>query len=454
MATNNLERKQKNKLWITGRADGAVFALLLAAYTAVTLWLFINQCYQVPDFVSDMPDYVNKVAGIKGDYEFPYPLFFTLAKLFSIFSDAPMGTAIATAFLNMLGICCAKYYMDRMALRWIGQNSYGDICQAACFGRDAPPDGKRTRLGLAVTFMVFALFLLGNLYSPKNTAFFGFDYAYRCMGIYTPNPIWNATYMATRPFSIVCFFESCRMVGLIQNMADGCKKPDFVSGIKDFEWKKSVPFAASLFLTTITKPSFTMVVVPALGLVLLIQLMRTKFKSFSGAFALCITMIPTGLALLYQFFGVFTGTNVKGEETGIGFAFARVWSNYSTNIPLSIVMGMALPIGVLVLNLKELKKNAYYRFAWLNWLVAAAMFLCLYEKGFRMLHANFSWGYMHGMFFVFMITLILVIKNTIQWLKSYKIVFVLAEWAVLFYHLVCGINFLIYALEGNELAGF
>ena len=26
------------------------------------------------------------------------------------------------------------------------------------------------------------------------------------------------------------------------------------------------------------------------------------------------------------------------------------------------------------------------------------MFLVFYEKGFRMMHANFSWGYMHGMF--------------------------------------------------------
>ena len=71
-----------------------------------------------------------------------------------------------------------------------------------------------------------------------------------------------------------------------------------------------------------------------------------------------------------------------------------------------------------------------------------------------MLHANFSWGYMHGMFFVFMMTLILVIKNTVQWWKSWKMVFVLAEWAVLSVHIICGVNFLWYALQGNELAGF
>ena len=34
-----------------------------------------------------------------------------------------------------------------------------------------------------VCVVIFALFLLSNLYSPKNTAFFGFDYAYRFPGM-------------------------------------------------------------------------------------------------------------------------------------------------------------------------------------------------------------------------------------------------------------------------------
>ena len=298
---------------------------------------------------------------------------------------------------------------------------------------------KQIAMDITVTVAVFVLFLLSHLYSPKNTAFFGFDYAYRCMGIYTPNPFWNATYMATRPFAIICFFEAAEILRKYE---------------KDFSWKSCRPFAISLFLTTLAKPSYTLVILPLLAIILIFHLIRSKGKSFRHAFYLCVTMIPTGLALLYQYSGVFTGINVMGEETGIGIAFAKVWSNYSKNIPLSILMGMALPIGVLVLNYKEFIKNYIYRFAWWNYLVGMITFLLLYEKGFRMLHANFSWGYMHGMFGVFFITLILIIKNTIQWWKSYKMIFVAAEWAVLLYHLVCGINFLVYALGGNDLAGF
>ena len=402
-----------------------VFAVLLAVYTGVMLYLFIMQCYEVPVFRSDMPDYVREVQGIQGNYEFPYPLFFTLAKIIALVAGAPLGVAIATALLNALGVCVAKYYMDREVKNTLDLSNWS---QAKVRGLD-----------IAITGMVFVLFLLSHLYSPKNTAFFGFDYAYRCMGIYTPNPFWNATYMATRPFTIVCFFEAAKVLRTYRNA---------------FTWKGCIPFAVSLFLMTITKPSYTLVLVPLMGIMLLADLVRSKGKSFKNAFCLCVTMIPTGIDLLYQFFGVFTGTNVKGEETGIGFAFAKVWSNFSKNIPLSIVMGMALTLGVMVLNYKVLKEKFEYRFAWYNYLMGMGMFLVLYEKGFRMEHANFSWGYMHGMFFVFFMTLVIVLRNTVEWRKSWKFILLPAEWAVLGYHLVCGVNFLWYALQGKDLAGF
>ena len=108
----------------------------------------------------------------------------------------------------------------------------------------------------------------------------------------------------------------------------------------------------------------------------------------------------------------------------------------------------------LLFDLKSIKQNRYYWFAWLNYLAATLMFLVFYEKGFRMMHANFSWGYMHGMFFVFLMTLIVMVKNIREWWKSWKVIFVIGEIAVFFYHLVCGVNFLMYAVMGNDLAGF
>lgn len=420
-------RERRNRL------EKIVFWAFLAAYTGVMLYLFVMQCYEVPFFRSDMPDYVNEVRGIAGDYKFPYPLFFALARGIALAAGwfvprteaAPLGVAVTTALLNALGVCVARYYMDMQVK---------DVLDV-----DAWSERKRAALDLAVTGMVFALFLLGNLYSPKNTAFFGFDYAYRCMGIYTPNPIWNATYLATRPFTIICFFEAAK---LLQSYR------------REVTPRGLVPFAVSLFLMTITKPSYTLVLVPLMGVLFLADLIKSRGRSLRNAFFVCAAMIPTGLHLIYQYFGVFTGTNARGEEAGIGFAFARVWGYFSKNIPLSVVMGMALPLGVAVLNWRTFKEKFVYRFAAYNYLAGALMFLCLYEKGFRMLHANFSWGYMHGMFFLFFLSLALVLRNTVEWRGSLKMVFVPMEWAVLGLHLVCGVNFLWYALRGNDLAGF
>ena len=49
-------------------AGKVTFLFLLFLYTGVMLYLFWMECYQVPGFQSDMPDYVNKVAGIAGNY--------------------------------------------------------------------------------------------------------------------------------------------------------------------------------------------------------------------------------------------------------------------------------------------------------------------------------------------------------------------------------------------------
>ena len=183
-------------------AGKVTFLFLLFLYTGVMLYLFWMECYQVPGFQSDMPDYVNKVAGIAGNYEFPYPILFWTARLSAWLIGAKAAMAVTTALFNLAAVIITKYYMNRE----IRKSSHYETLSHK----------KQVMTDIVVTLLVFALFLLSNLYSPKNTAFFGFDYAYRCMGIYTPNPFWNATYLATRPFAIICFFETVKVLSEYQ----------------------------------------------------------------------------------------------------------------------------------------------------------------------------------------------------------------------------------------------
>lgn len=82
-------------------AGKVTFLFLLFLYTGVMLYLFWMECYQVPGFQSDMPDYVNKVAGIAGNYEFPYPILFWTARLSAWLIGAKAAMAVTTALFNL-----------------------------------------------------------------------------------------------------------------------------------------------------------------------------------------------------------------------------------------------------------------------------------------------------------------------------------------------------------------
>ena len=94
-------------------AGKVTFLFLLFLYTGVMLYLFWMECYQVPGFQSDMPDYVNKVAGIAGNYEFPYPILFWTARLSAWLIGAKAAMAVATALFNLAAVIITKYYMNR-----------------------------------------------------------------------------------------------------------------------------------------------------------------------------------------------------------------------------------------------------------------------------------------------------------------------------------------------------
>ena len=56
-----------------------------------------------------------------------------------------------------------------------------------------------------------------------------------------------------------------------------------------------------------------------------------------------------------------------------------------------------------------------------------------------MIHCNFAWGYIYGIFFVFVAGLMILIENTVK--KKQPVWMLAFEWAVYVWHLGCGIAF-------------
>ncbi|MBP3352765.1 MAG: hypothetical protein J6L65_10230 [Lachnospiraceae bacterium] len=417
--TNSQKRRQY--------ADYAFFALLLIVYTGITYWLFSKQVYGSEMlYHSDMKAYILEMQGLDSGYSFPYQLFFKFAAFLHLFIKAPeMAVAVAVTILNTLSLIAMKYYLNRLLVT----------------GEAEEEKNWRGWIPLLVTVLVFALFFVSMLYGV------GFEIPgiwRRYRGVFSPNPYHNATYLATRPFTIVTFFI-------------------FVRVLKDYEeqfkLRDVLLFGVFLFLSTITKPSFTFILVPAAGLILLYRLLRKRFENFRNTLFLGLSFIPTFCALLYQFFGVFGP--VEGEEKGIGFGLGKAWSYHCDNIPVAILLGLAFPLAVLFLNFRDLKKNGVFRLAWQITAVSLFEILFLFEKGFRVGHLNFSWGYMHGMFFAFVASAYLLFQKTFiikgaetdagepSTKKGLRILLLVGQWAVFGLHLLLGLLYFKTMLAGE-----
>ena len=123
--------------------DSAVFALLLVAVSAVTLYLFHRQTLGNPEsYHSDMKAYILEMQGLDSGYSFPYPVFFKIAAFLNWFTTPEFAVALTTMLLNSLAMVITKLALNRM---------FAD----------------RTRYaGVLVSFTTVSLFFISMLYPP------------------------------------------------------------------------------------------------------------------------------------------------------------------------------------------------------------------------------------------------------------------------------------------------
>lgn len=408
----SLKKVEKDRL-----IDSGVFAVVLLAVSALTFGLFYRQCVESMIgsglYHSDMKAYILEMQGLDSGYSFPYPILFKLSAFFHLFVGPECAVALATMLLNSSGIAATKWALNHFV--------YDDVKKL--FYKHSWIGGICITVVSVSLFFISMVYPLGRFYLP------GIRYNY--LGVFTANPFHNATYMAARPFAVLAFVAYVKLLDLYEKE-------------ERFPWKDGLLFALFLLAATMTKPSFTLVLVGTAGLIMLYRLCRKKFTNFKGTMLLGCMFIPTFLALLYQYQGVFVPE--EGAEGGVGFCFGRIWSLYCDNIPLAIGLAVGFPILVLILNYKKLKTNTLYRFSWQLYLMSFAMAFFLYEKGFREPDFNFSWGYMYGIFFAFFGAVVVLLQASAE--KKKRPVLML-QWAALGLHLLCGLYYFYGICQGR-----
>ena len=434
--------------------DIAVFGFLVVIASVVTFRLFYRQCVEsllgTGLYHSDMKAYILEMQGLDSGYSFPYPILFKLAAAIhlvtsSLDTGAELAMALATMLLNSAAMIALKVMLDKH----VGP----DLRRAMAAGSaklSGGRNGKEWIPGVITGIVAVSLFFVSMVYPPTGIYLPGIKYKY--LGVFTPNPFHNATYMAARPFAMLAFFKYGELLPLYE---------------QENAWKEHgrdyLLFSVYLLLATMAKASFTIVLVGAAGILMLWRMFRSKFRNFLPTIRLGICFIPTFVDLLYQFRGVFVPQ--EGQEGGIGFTFGHVWMQYCSNIPLAIGLAAGFPILVLLLNYKELRRDSIYRFSWQIYVMSFLMAFCLYEKGFREMDFNFSWGYMYGIFFAFVGALLVLLRATARACekaaelqagsnpetrsKCCRIRVVIGiQWLAYLWHLICGLYYFYGFLKG------
>lgn len=387
------------------------FLIFLLAYSVGIFYMIYHQA--TGTFYSDMPAYLLEIQGLDSGYSFPYPLFFKTAWLLSLCMPIEVAVPIVLSALNILGIVALERYVAK---------EYENL--SSC------------RRIAAVTLAVFAVYLVSMVYWPLTPVMDlpeGAQWGSRYLGVFSPNPYQNATYIATRPFAILLILQ---YVKIYENLSD-CKTKDFI-------W-----LAVYMLLSTLAKPSFVFIFLPVMAFLTIVIGVKNKFKIAKNQLLLVATVIPTVIALGFQYLAVF------GEDSGGGIklGFATCWHLWTPYIKQAFVKANLFPIIYLVFHLKELKKDKLLSISWLVYLVGFGSFVLLYEDGYRIYDANFAWGYMHGMFAVFMASIIPMFKRLCSKEKEYRWQDIIST-VFLVPHIVCGVIFYLYMITGHSASLF
>ena len=200
----------------------------------------------------------------------------------------------------------------------------------------------------------------------------------------------------------------------------------------------------SLFLVTMTKPSYTLIHFGATGITAIIRFIKNKFSTLRQSLLLALFYVPTIIVLLIQYSIDFVGDTPQGEY-GLGIELFRAWSIHTDNIPLAIILAAAFPIVYLLLNFEKIKTDFLYRFGWIFYLFSLFTATSFFEKGIRESHGNFMWGYSCGLFIVFLVSVIKLIQDTSNMIIHNETIFSLIkfviEWAFLILHTVMGLYY-------------
>ncbi len=386
-------------------------AILFIGFAFLNLVLFYNQSSAMSAgdgrYHSDVLTYLLIAQGDDVLYDCSYPLLFLTIRFGTHFFSVEKAAALSICFYNCLSLL---------------------VLTSIFYKRFIP--GK-----IFVAFVyALAVHFASMFFLPKNlSAFLGITRRY--IGVYSPSPWHNGTYFAARPFAILAFYKFSEIIE---------KKID----VK--HWVDFALFGLFMFLSVLAKPSFALPMLVLCGITTLFMLIKDWKATIKGVILGIIVLVPTLVDLLYQYRDSFIKNT---DKTGDGIAFGAFvsWNVTGVNIPLAIIF---LSFFAIVVVLVFHKFDTVMRLSWGFFAISLLMYAFLYEKGERLFHQNFSWGYMQGAFILLSTSIVFLLKPLEHEKKRAEIVKKAITFLAFSAQVICGIIYFVYLFKGGDYYTF
>lgn len=275
------------------------------------------------------------------------------------------------------------------------------------------------------------------------------DAGERYLGVFSMNPIHNPTHMSARVFILLAF---CLVVDIVSYNCNENYKPVFFD-VVSCPRKYYVWLTVILFVSVVMKPTFAEMFIPAVGLYMLgawifrIVKHQKPFEFFKKLLVLFLCAIPAVIYIFLQFAAFFImGGSYNNEGSIVVTEYLEVWSLFTDNVYLSVLLAMALPIYMLIIDFKYFVGTVQGKIALIGYGTGFLEAALLGEEGSRLLHANFMWPLMAAMLLVWLVSLWRLMELTFANIantdeSSLKKWLVIIGWGLFIVHVLYGITF-------------
>ena len=143
-----------------------------------------------------------------------------------------------------------------------------------------------------------------------------------------------------------------------------------------------------VILMTLSKPNYTLALIPGLGLFTLYRLIthsEVNWRLLLGGLA-----FPAFSVLLFQFIVSFGAD--EDSSIAIGFLTAARATIDVWRLPFQLILSVLLPIAIYIFYFQDARKSVALNLSWIILFVGLIYTYFFYEDGPRFINRNFYWG--------------------------------------------------------------